>query len=211
MTFVKNPILLPLQKLIGIAPTPKPLVLDDENISLTLPMVPDVLRRSGTLLPSTGLYACQMQNEHTAAGTLQLSEDPYFAANNGDLWPNPLDPGFDIWLIGANVNIVDGDIADLDDCSLEINSPESARGWTITTGGGAIGGTLSFTQIAHWDAAQILDASRKKGIWRPIGLRWRRGDSVVFISDSNLAGDFDIVCTMLWAMFPAGLGQDAAF
>lgn len=208
MAFVKNPVLLPLQKLIGLAPSGKPLVLDDENVSLTLPIVPDITRRSRTPAPSTGLFMCQMQNEHAAAGTLSVSMDPYVATNTGDVYPSPVAQDFDLWLLGANVAIVDGNIVDLDDCSIEINAPDAARGWTITSGGGAITGALSFTQIAHWDAAQILDATRLKGIWRPLGLRWRRGDAVVFISDSNLAGDFDIVATMIWGLFPAGLGQD---
>jgi len=208
MAFVKNPILLPLQKLIGLAPKTVPLVLDEANVSLTLPMVPDITRRSRTFAPSTGLYMCQMQNEHAAAGSLSVTVNPFDPANSGDVWPAPVPDGFDAWLLGANVAIVDGDIVDLDDCSLEINSPEAARGWTITTGGGAIGGTLAFTQIAHWDAAQILDATRKKGIYRKIGLRWRQGDNIVFLSDSNLAGDFDIVCTMIWGLFPESLGQD---
>ena len=212
MAFVKNPILLPLQNLIGLAPAPHPLILDDQNISLTLPLIPDITRRSRTQAPSTGLYSCQMQTEHSAAGSLTTVINPYAPQNPGAIWPSDVPEDFDAWVIGANIALVDGDIVDLDDASLEINPlDDSARGWTVSTGGGAIAGNLSFTQIAHWDQADMVDASRKKGIWRPLNLRFRRGDRLQFITKSNLAGDLDIVCAMIWALFPAGLGQDAAF
>ena len=208
MSFVKNPILLPLQGMIGLTPTPKPLVLDDTNISLTLPLAPEIIRRSSTQAPSTGLFVCQMQNEHVAAGTLSISVDPYLPANPGAIWQGEVPEEFDCWLLGVGCAISVGDIVDLDDCSVEISSPETARGWSITTGGGAITGNLSFTQIAHWGQGDIVDTTRKKGIWRPIGLRWRRGDNLFWISDSNLVGNFDIIVTMIWGLFPAGLGQD---
>ncbi len=208
MAFVKNPILLPLQDMIGLSPTPHPLVLDDANVSLTLPLVPDITRRSRTLVPSTGLFACQMQNEHSAAGTLVLALDPYLPENPGAVWPAEVVPSLDAWLLGVGCQIDTGDIVDLDDASVEIDSPATARGWSATTGGGPITGGLAFTSIAHWDQPQITDASRKKGVWKPLGIRWRRGDQLNWISKSNLAGNFDIILTMLWGLFPAGLGQD---
>jgi len=214
MTLIKNPVLLSLQSLIGIAPSPKPVVLDDENVSLTLPLVPDISRRSRVLAGTQGWFQGVLENVHSAADDENVGLQPY---NLGIAaippFPAIVGPEFDIHIAGASMLRTSGTGA-LTIGSLSINVLPQNQGFGLDDAGAVVVATPSIF-LARFDAIQATQASSDPGIteqglyYQPINMRLPRGASLSFASTSAAAATYQML--VMFGLFPAGLGQDVAF
>jgi len=219
MSIVKNPILLPLQRLIGIAPNPKPVVLDDDNISLVLPMVPDITRRSRSG-PSGGWFQGVLENVHSGADDEKVNINPYLPGLFAQApYPASVGVDFDIWLAGASL-VQNSGTAALTGAMLSMNVPTHALGWGKDDAGVAVTATPGFP-LALWDSQDSSVNAPPGGnivcltaggelTYQPIGIRLPHslepGTTLVFDSTSSGAAEFRLI--MLLGLFPAGLGQD---
>ena len=102
MSLIKNALLLPIQHLIGQAPAPTPAVVDDDSVSLVLPVVPNIARRSLASQPTGGWFTGLLENNHVSDDAIISTANVY---NIGDdavaPWPAPVPNEFDVWLLGV--------------------------------------------------------------------------------------------------------------
>jgi len=213
MAIVKNPIILPLQGLIGLAPTPTPLVLDDENISLVLPLVPDITRRSQAPA-GTGWFLGIMENVHSAGDDESSAMDPYVPGDAAiPPYPNPVPAGFDIWLAGVSL-IRNSGTGGLTIGTMLVNVDDPSQGLGIDDAGAVVVSTL-FQCVATFDNIVATQRGADPGetqaglTYQPIKLRQPRGVSWTFDTTSAAAAEFQL--QIVFGLFPEGLGQDVAF
>lgn len=213
MSFVKNPILLPLQKLVGISPTPQPVVLDDTNISLTMPLVPDITRRSRTHGPTGGMYSGILRNVHAGADDESSTIDPYApGADAVAPYPTSVDEGFDVWLLGlcGQMSQGSGDLITAGFASISV--PDHMQGFGREDDGTPLALSPSFnvalfTGIDGTGSGNPpLTLAGSGQVWIELGIRLARGQRITWKTTSSAAADFDL--QMLIGLFPAGLGQD---
>jgi len=187
--------------------------LDADNISQTLPVVPEILRRSLTLGLSQGVGVARFKNEHAAAGQLATTINPYTTASVGNGYPSPVDQTRkDIWLIGATVDRTAG-AGTLDGALLEAQF-SSAQGFfgELDDGTPFVGG--ADMPLGRWD---VIDTTTDRGNalteqgepYVPINMRIASGTVISFISDVAGAAA-DIQCNLIIGLFPQGMGQDIA-
>jgi len=213
VSIVKNPILLPLQKLIGIAPRPKPVILDDDTVSLTLPMVPDITRRSRSSLPTGGMFSAILRNDHAAGDDENSSIDPY---NPGDSavapYPATVDPGFDVWLLGLCGQMSSGSSDLLTAGFVELSVPAHMQGFGQEDDGSALALSPNYN-IALFTGVDTTGPGNPPLLlavsgqpWLTLNMRLARGQRIVWATTSSAAADFDL--QLLIGLFPEGLGQD---
>jgi len=212
MSLVKNPILSTLQRMVGISPSPQPVVLDDANISLTLPLVPHVTRRSLAGIES-GWFLGITENVHSGADAESSFIDPY---NPGDLavapYPGVVPDDFDVWVLGV-AGVRSSGVGDLTGAIFSLNPADTSQGWGIDDAGAAVIGSLAI-KIAFFDtleetvtavvsSAMLTEAGLT---YQPVGIRVPRGGLLGFDTESVAAAEFQ--GQWLIGLFPAGLGQD---
>lgn len=213
MSFVKNPILLPLQKLVGISPTPQPVVLDDTNISLTMPLVPDITRRSRASGPTGGWFEGVLENVHSAADDERSSITPYTAGVDAVApYPTSVGDEFDLWLIGvAGQQSVQAPRLTI--ATLSMGIPTHAQGFGRDDAGAPLIVSPAI-QVARFDSVVASSANNDAMVteagntYIPLNLRIPRGSRLTFDSTASAAATFQIL--MIIGLFPAGLGQDCA-
>ena len=212
MTIIKNAVLLPIQRLIGKASIPIPVVLDDASISLVLPIVPDIARRSLSSLPTGGWFQGILENVHSAADDEFSSIDPYAAGVDAVApYPASISDDFDVWLAGVGGARSSG-AGGLTGALLGINPVNHQQGWGRDDAGAPVTGSPMF-RIAFFDGLETAAVSSQDPfktpqgeVWVPVGLRIARGATLTFQSTSAAAAEFQAI--FLIGLFPAGLGQD---
>jgi len=187
--------------------------LDADNVSQTLPIVPEILRRSSTPLKSQGIGLAIFLNEHAAAGQLETLINPYTTANVANGYPSPVDDArLDIWLIGAIVKRMAG-AGTLDAAILQMNY-SSGQNFFGEADDGTATNIGADVPVARWDVIDTettLDvALTEQGEpYVSINTRIARGTNLQFFSDVAGAAA-DIQCAAIIGLFPQGMGQDIA-
>jgi len=214
MTVVKNPILALLQNMIGITPAPLPLVLDDSNISLVLPIIPEITRRGQTIGNLTGWFQGILENVHSGADNEISTIDPYSAgADAVEPFPVEIQPGFDLWVLGAQLSVSSGTPA-LVGAIFSLNLEGRQQGFGRDDVGAPVVGNVPLT-LAAWDgtftAAAYADGdpctlTGSDEVFKYLALRIPRGANLRLHTTSGAAGEFQL--SLLMGLFPAGLGQD---
>jgi len=213
MTIVKNPLLGSLQTLIGISPAPVPLVLDESNISLVLPIVPDIARRSQQIGPLGGWFQGVLENVHSGADGEASNMDPYNpGASAVGAYPPVIPDGYDVWLMAVGGERSSGS-GGLTGALMSMNPAPAAQGWGQDDQAAPVIATPRF-YVARFDALSetvtvvandpmITEAGET---FVHVGLRIPRGGFIGFHSESAAAAEFQAIFIM--GLFPAGLGQD---
>lgn len=215
MAKITTKILLGLQELLGLSSAELmfPVDVDMGNISLTLPVVPEVARRGLTIGPAGGWFQGVLENVHGAADAEVVSIDPY---NPGDAavgaYPRVVEDGFDIWLAGVSGQRSDG-AGGLTMAGVFFNPGDASQGWGIDDSGATIVETPSLW-LARFDSLETTMSiittppmmTEAGDFYVPLNLRLPRGGVLGFASESAAAADFQI--TLVMGLFPAALGQD---
>ncbi len=216
MSQITSSMLRQIQQLIGgggagIAPVT---VLEDDAVTQTLPVVPEIARRSLVIGPLGGIFVGVLRNVHTAADGEVSSILPYTPlASNIAPYPSPVPDGYDIWLLGIAGTRVSG-TGLLTGALMGINPPTSSQGWGRDDSGTGVAATGIF-QLARFDvieAAITLGTDcmlTEQGLtYQPVGLRLMRGATLVFASEASDTATFDALFYM--GLFPAAMGQDVS-
>jgi len=217
MTVVKRPLLGILQNLIGIAPAPVPLILDEGNISLTLPIVPNIARRSQTLGNAGGLFTGLLENVHAGADDETSTIKPYKAGASAIApYPEVIEDGTDLWLLRVALIAVVG-TPDLAGAVFSINYGGETNGWGRDDAGDPVTNSTPFA-ITAWDGTFTAATAYTGGdpctvvgtgaISDEPNMRIPRGATLRIATTSGAAGEFRLL--FLMGLFPAGLGQDVA-
>jgi len=215
MSLVKNPIISMLQSLIGVSPNPGPVVLDDDSISMVLPVVPEVARRSMAGI-ETGWFQGVLENVHSGADSETSNIDPY---NPGAAavapYPTTIPDEFDLWLLGVSGRRSSG-AGDLTGAVFTMNPGVTSQGWGIDDVGAPVV-VAPAMRIAFFDGLEetvtavgnspfLLAATGQ--LYIPIGIRLPRGGLIAMATEAAAAAEFQGM--FLLGLFPAGLGQDVA-
>ena len=187
-------------------------LLDSGNVSLVL-SVNEIVRRSRTPGVSAGSFFGVLQNVHAAAGQEQASIDPYEAGDDAVApYPPSVPRGFDVWLLGAALHRVSG-AGTLDGAILFVG-PDSTQQAFGRDDSGATVLTSDVYPVALWTTlntttTNAIGVAGNGSTFVRIGLRLKRGGTVVFVSDVAGAAA-TIMVQLVIGLFPAGIGQDAS-
>ena len=214
MSLIKNPVLSTLQRMIGISPRPSPIVLDDENVQLVLPIVPEVTRRSLSGNES-GWFIGILENEHSGADAELSFINPYSPGDDAvPPYPREVEDDFDVWLLGIS-GIRSAATGDLTGAIMDINPAARSQGWGRNDLGASIVDSTSirlafFSGLETTTDVVTADPMITPGglLFVPTNLRIPRGGTLGFNSRSAAAATFQAI--FLLGLFPAGLGQDVS-
>ncbi len=215
MAEIKTPILRPIQQLIG-SPGLGGVVLDDDSVTQTLPIVPDIARRGGSQGSTGGWFLGILENVHSGADGEASSIDPYNpgAFAGGGAWPAVVPPGFDVWLAGISGfrKAGTGSVVAAMGYNPANNGP--AFGWGVDDSGVAVAPTTPSMQLARFDSVEagisLLTSppmlTEYGEYFVPVSMRLPRAGTLSFTSESSAASEWQAV--FLMGLFPAALGQD---
>jgi hypothetical protein len=188
--------------------------LDLGNVSQTLPIVPEVLRRSMTESNLTGWSQGTLQNVHTAADDEVSGIDPY-APGTSAVAPFPalVPNGWDVWLMGVSAVIASG-AATITGARVSVNPGDFQQSWGQDDAGAPFVGDQRWT-VAYFNTVQddvtgpgLVPALLTPGGLPFVALKMRipRGANLAFHTES--LGTSTYQALLLMGLFPAGLGQD---
>jgi len=171
----------------------------------------DIVRRSRTL-GLTGIFNGVLRNINLGSDTITTSITPYAIGTVAPVapWPNPIPPGFDLWLLYATVRIFSG--APLSgQATLNVRYAGN-QGFGIDSAGSQVL-TSQDQRLAYWDI--FVTVGTVFGLQSNIGtmakpmirLPRSRFTQINFISATGAAAcGFEL--QMAIGMFPTALGQD---
>jgi len=213
MGLIRTTLLRGVQELVGASPgTLGVTVLEDDSVTQTLPVVPDIARRS-LVTGETGWWIANLDNVHTAADAETSLINPYAAADDvpaGSAFPLLVPATQDLWLLGASVNRISG-AADLTAAALTLDPVARQQAFGRDDSGAAIVASGEIP-LALWvglntDTPVAMALLVGGGVHQAIRTRWPRNARVTFRTESAGTATFRLV--MIWGLFQAGLGQDA--
>jgi len=214
MPIIKSGLLLRISQLIGGPPVGGPTVLDDDSVSLTMPVLPEIARRSLIQGPLTGWYTSVMENVHSAADGELSSINPYEpGAAAVAPYPESVPDDFDVWLLKAFAQRSSGSGA-LTMGYLDMNPVTHQQGWGIDDAGAPVIDEPPVV-LARWDSVEAVvtvagatePAMTEAGdTMVDVNIRIARGALLRFSTESAAAAEFQ--CLLLMGLFPSGLGQD---
>jgi len=183
----------------------------DGMVDQVLDVLPGA-RRGGTLGPTGGLFYGLMQNVHTDAESLTTTVFP-FNMTTGLLaaYPSPVTPLFDLWIIAAGVRMESGGGTYISQLNMDQTTPNQS--WGLNDSGIAVA-AVSRVCLGLWDRV-IAGPGATVGVTESgdtlikIGLRMTPQSSLRFAGTSSLTTTVN--CDVLFGLFPAAAGQDAAF
>jgi len=193
--------------------------LDADHVQYTVPLAPELLRRSLSASTSTGLFLGIMENVHSGADDEACTFDPYIpdvfgagVAQNG--YPSPVPAGFDFWVINATLLRTSG-AGSVTAVLRQRSDLGFAVGWGIDDVQAPVVGSTSAPVMCHWtgfDAVAAgtepvgLETGTGKAYAIPLMTRIRRGMLLVLSTTSSAAVEVQAIITC--GLFPEGLGQD---
>ena len=220
MATLKNAILRPLQKLIGVAPATLPTVVDLENVSLTLPIIPEVVRRSSAhVIEHGGLWQGVLENVHSGADNEISSLRPYEPGENFVISPFPavITDEWDLWLskVGGRRSSGTGALSGAAMILTSIGASPMSQAWGKDDVAAKVEGTSPMV-LAQFDGistlVDALNANEDPMItedgktWVDVNMRIPRGALLAFKSTAAAAAEFQM--WFILGLFPAGMGQD---
>jgi len=191
--------------------------IDLDNISQTLPVVPEIVRRSAPLAGIDGWFTGVLENSHAAADDENSEIFPYAVGPLDRLGNYPADvpEGWDIWLVGlqgfrtAGTGSIVG--------SVTMDPPDFVQGWGRDDAGVATG--LTAGRITLGIITAVVDTAGPLandpvtwlegppgGSFLPLGIRVPRGSDVNFVSTSDAA--VTVVMMFIMGLFPMAMGHD---
>ena len=211
MTIIKNAIVAPIQKIVGSQQAPSPTVLDDDNISLTLPIAPDIIRRSLSSQPTGGWFQGILENVHSGADDESSEISPYEAGVDAVApYPESISAEFDLWLMSIYGSRTSGS-GGLTGAVGSMLPKGHAQGWGRDDAGAPLV-TTSRVPLAEFDSITTLTVgfafmqTQQGLLLQPVGMRLPRGTTLRFNSTSAAAAEFQMA--FILGLFPAALGQD---
>jgi len=213
MPLLKSPLILRLQALLGGPVVGGQTVVDSDNISLVLPVIPELARRSVVAGPTEGWYTSIFENVHSGADGEISSIDPY-APGAAAVAPFPatVPRDQDVWLLKAYALRSSG-AGGLTAGYLMINPGPGLQGWGIDDVGAPVVDTPPVV-LARWDSIEATVGTEEPALTEggdcmvDIGIRIGRGATLRFDTEAAAAAEFQ--CVMLMGLFPSALGQDVA-
>jgi len=216
MAIISTKILSGLQKLIGFSGVPKAGTIDLENISATLPIIPEIARRGEAFGLGHGWFVGLLRCIHGAAGSEEVFINPYEPGPAAvPPFPAELPTNFDIWLLGIHGTRFSG-AGTLDGCLCSINRGPGLQAWGLDDLGVTQANNRPF-YVARFDGLETgvpitndEPMTTEAGlVYQPIGIRLPRGSDLQMQTEAaGAAATFDTYWLM--GIFPAGLGQDVA-
>jgi len=202
---------LPSSQLAGVTQ------LDADNVSQTLPIVPEILRRSANIVGNNqgGIFQGVMEMVHSGADDEVGTYVPYAGTIAGGTtvvgaragFPLPIPEGWDLWFLGCSLERFSG--AGTVVALLSLNG--SPGGWGIDDQGAAVPETPLFN-IARFTSI-VADAIIGYGIgadgqpWQGVGrMRLARDQEYELRSTSSAAVSYRLA--ILMGLFPEAMGQD---
>lgn len=189
----------------------------DTEVVQTLPVVPEILRRSLTPVESGGWFFGCFQNVHAAANDQQTIFDPYAAgADRFGAYPAQVDGNqLDFWILTATL-VRSAGAGDLTGAQLRLGTlgTNFAQGFGRDDSGAPFS-SAGAPAICQWagginsDVNSGLETAVELGTGKAVinlGLRIRQGLSLVFDTTSAAAVTFDL--RLVVGLFAAGMGQD---
>jgi len=216
MSILKTPLMLPLQKIVETAPTGAGVtVVDEGNVSLTMPLIPDVARR-GLALGADGWGHGIIRNVHTAADSEQTNVFPY-SAGDGAIPPFPeaLARHLDLWLLGVCGARISG-AGDLTGGVFEFFPDNGQQFFGVDDSGATITANLGIP-LAIFDGQESgttgtsdepLLLQGTGGAYLPLRLRLPRACMLRWTTEASATATFDL--KLIMGVFQGGLGQDVA-
>lgn len=185
--------------------------LNDGIVDQTL-SVGDIVRRS-RVLGLTGIFNGVLRNINLGSDTITTSITPYAIGTVAGVapWPNPIPPGFDLWILYATVRIFSG--APLTgQATLNVRYAAN-QGFGIDSAGAQVL-TAQDQRLAYWDVFVTLGTvfgiqNAVAGPLAKLGIRLPAdaGTQINFITAQGAAAcGFEL--QMAIGMFPTALGQD---
>lgn len=215
MSVVSNSLLRLIQQLVGGSAGGGKTVLDDENVTQTLPIVPEIARRGLTVGNVGGIFTICLENVHSGADFEQSNVSVYAPAAAAIIPPYPpiVSADFDIWLLGCSLVRTVG-TGGLVAGRCGWNPSKETQGLGIDDAGAQVIAT-PIIGLARFDSVDAgltgvpADGITEEGLnYQPINLRLSRRAGIVFSSESAAAAEFQLHCVC--GLFPAGMGQDVA-
>jgi len=213
MSVISNNLLAAVQALIGGATGSGITVLEDDSVTQTLPIVPEIARRSLAIGNIGGWVLAVLENVHSGADFEQSSINLYnpAAAAIRPPYPGPVPLNTDVWMLGCSL-IRNSGAGGLTGGLLGLNPPTLSQGLGIDDAGVALITTPIMT-LAHFVGVdETLSSGNAFGetdqglTYVPINLRIPRGGTLVFSSEAAAAAEFQLLVVL--GLFPAGMGQD---
>jgi len=212
MATVKGPQLSTIQRLYGLSPAQLLGVtdIDTDHVSQVLPIAPEILRRSNSILGSVagGFFQATLENVHSAADDEVTVLRPYASAAAAITVPTPVPDGWDIWLLGGSVLRTAG----AGGAAMVIALNGIPGGMGLDDGGTQVTDT-PLQILGRWDS--IIDdiqaflgygATEAGDPWINFNVRLPRGVVIEFHSTSDAA--ITIQAALQMGIFPEGMGQD---
>lgn len=214
---INSAALEPANKALGIAGSGDSATeLLDASIDQTLD-VGQIARRGLTLAGTDGVFRVILRTIHAGAGDIFVAFQPYNAGlTDGTIPPYPLvmPDKFDVWLIGASVQIVSG-AGLLEAAALRLTNIQ--QGFGADSAGAAVVSTSVLT-VAFWNIgvgslAPAFGVTQTRLPYKTINMRIPRKADVAtpalsFGTQSSGVNVFD--CVIILGVFPVALGQDIA-
>ena len=201
-----------LTKSLGLSGAGSPVTeLTDGVVDQAL-SINEVVRRSRTQAGTGGIYTAVTRHVHTGATVIFSSIAPYNISSTlaRPPWPTPMPVQFDIWLLGAALNIASGSGAI--SAAIGLQYDPAQRGWGVNDSGNLVTVT-STPRLAFWTS--FVSALQGMGIlasvgqpYQPIRMRLPRSDNTLLTFGTVSAADIEMDFEMLLGVFPVALGQD---
>lgn len=209
MMQVDGPALATIREALGLTGAGAQITEYPDGIVEQVLDIAPLIRRGRTTNQSSGLFSAIMANVHAGAGTLDLAIDPYnFVPNARSGWPQPVPPGFDVWLLRAGAFQLAA--AAVVDAMLYVAYPELqvAYGAYATYGSAQV---IQAYNTAALGAVTVYGTSYLRAlgtgvIGNRIQTRLPRGSTLGW--QSNAGGIGTAAMFLVLGLFPAGLGQD---
>lgn len=190
--------------------------LDVDAVTQTLPIVPEIVRRSLTEANSGGWNEGLLLNEHTDAQTLTSSIDPYAPGDNAVApYPALVPLGFDVWIMGvAAVRVDSAGTGAYSSAVLAINPGAAVQSWGEDDSGDAVAGGPRII-LARFDGGLDVNLvginppllTEAGEVFVPLRMRIpRQGSTLEWISDS--VATCSLRAHIILGLFPESLGQD---
>jgi len=189
---------------------------DEGHASQTIPLYPDIRRRSNTLVGVDGWIYGILENVHAVADVEDSAVNPYAVGATGLVngYPASIPEGYDIWLMAVHALRTSAS-GGLTAGIVTVGPGIATQGWGLTDAGAATqaamrirlgASTALFTAMTGNSQQPFIWGDGSTVLYPRIRLpRGGQGD-VNFQTESDAAATYQAIFVM--GIFPTALGQD---